>query len=447
MKYRALRAVAMAAFLLPGLSYGQSEPDAGLAAGPAPGAAAAPAAIPAAAAPAGRVAAVVSPEIGGDGRVTFRLRAPNATAVAVTGLAAPLSMTKDAQGVWSATTDTALKPDIYIYNFTVDGLRVTDPSNVGSAFLVAPSKTASQLVVPGVPWTAGDVPHGAVSHHIYKSSIIGADEEYFVYTPPGYDPKRKKPYPVFFLLHGLGDNASDWIGQGGANLSLDALIAKGKALPMILITPASYGNSSGTRGAAAGFPAFTDALIKEILPQVESQYNASKRANDHAISGLSMGAAQSPLLLNHLDQFAWIGEFSPGFDMYARINTPLNAPGGAGGAPGPGGAGGAGAAAGGGRGAAPGLTIDGVRMRATLADNVIPSLFPNLTAKDNAKIKLLYLACGTNDDHLALQRQFKEFLDSRGIKITVYQEVPGYAHEWPFWRYEVTQFAPLLFKS
>lgn len=415
------------ALLLPVLAFAQTPPAAAPTVAPAPqpgrgGGANTP---------------IVSPEIAADGRVTFRLRAPAATAVNVAGLPDPLAMTKDEQGVWSATTAAPLAADIYAYTFDVDGARVTDPSNASNPLLPPPSRAASQLMVPGALWTSTDVPHGAVTRRVYKSPIIGADETYYVYTPPGYDAKRKKAYPVVVLLHGLGDQAPDWLAQGGANLTLDGLIAQGKAVPMILVSPSSYGNNAGTRGAAAGFPNFTNVLIDEIMPQVEREYNASKRALDHAVSGLSMGAAQSPLLLNRLDQFAWIGEFSPGFDMYGRINNPINAAGGAGGAPGPGR---------GGAGAAPALQINGVRMRAVLADNVIAPLFPKLSAKDNAKIKLLYLACGTNDDHLALQRQFKDFLDSRGVKITTYLEVPNYAHEWPFWRLEFSEFAQRIFK-
>src|SRR5512141_1838489 len=74
-------------------------------------------------------APVKSPEIAADGKVTFRLRAPNAKDVAVTGIGQRLAMTKDDQGVWSATTTEALKPDLYTYMFNVDGLSITDPAN------------------------------------------------------------------------------------------------------------------------------------------------------------------------------------------------------------------------------------------------------------------------------------------------------------------------------
>jgi enterochelin esterase-like enzyme len=359
-----------------------------------------------------RVPAVVSPEIGSDGRVTFRLRAPSATEVSVAGLSDPLPMTKDAQGVWSATTASGLAPDIYLYTFTVDGVRVPDPVNLTNSWVSSPSST---LLIPGVPWANSDVPHGAVARHVYKSPIIGGLETYYVYTPPDYDPKRKVPYPVLVTLHGLGGSGQDWIVSAGANLTLDTLIIEGKAEPMILISPAGQGNTGGTRAAAAGFPNFTKALLEEILPQVEKQYNASNKTSDRAITGLSMGAAQSLLLLNHLDKFAWIGSFSPGFDMFnPQWGTSAVAP-----------------------------TVNG--QRPVLAPGQLENTFPALDSNANSKIKLLYLACGTADDHLALTRQFKDFLDARKIKVT-YVEGEGFAHAYPFWRRQLAAFAPMLFK-
>jgi enterochelin esterase-like enzyme len=360
-----------------------------------------------------RVPAVVSPEIGADGRVTFRLRAPGATEASVTGLSAPLPMTKDAQGVWSATTTNVLAPDIYLYTFTVDGVRVPDPVNTTNSWASSPTST---LLIPGVPWANTDVPHGAVARHAYKSAIIGGSETYYVYTPPDYDPKRGNPYPVLVALHGLGGNGQDWIVGAGANLTLDTLITEGKAEPMIFVSPASQGNTGGTRAAAAGFPNFTKALLEEILPQVEKQYNASNKASDRAITGLSMGAAQSLLLLNYLDKFAWIGSFSPGFDMFnPKWGT-----------------------------SAVGPTVNG--QRPVLASGQLENTFPALDSSANSKIKLLYLACGTADDHLALTRQFKDFLDAKKIKLT-YVEGEGFAHAYPFWRQQLAAFVPMLFKS
>ena len=394
-------------------------------------------------------AAVVSPEIAPDGRVTFRLRSANAKEVTVNGVGTPLPMTKDAQGIWSATTPSPIAPDIYSYTFSIDGMRVPDPSNQYSAWAVASAARAgsSTLLIPGVPWTTSDVPHGAVAKHEYKSTIIGGPEVYYVYTPSGYDAKRSQAYPVVVMLHGLGDTAPDWILQGGANLTLDNLIAGGKATPMILVSPSSYGTPGGATGAAAGFPNFTKALIEEILPQVEKEYNASKKASEHAIGGLSMGAAQSLLALSHTDQFEWISSFSPGFDMYDGMWRAMSGASGASGGRGSGAGGGFGASGGRGAGAfgASGGRGGPLRQRAVLGAGILDNIFPTLDARANTNIKLLYISCGTADDHLNLTRQFRDFLNSKQIKLTYY-EAPDMAHAWPFWRQQFAEFASLLFK-
>ena len=140
-------------------------------------------------------------------QVTFRLRAPNAKEVFVTGIGQRIAMEKNEQGVWTATTDT-LKPDIYTYAFSADGITLNDPAN--PLFKTSYGSAGSSLVhVPGaVSWEpAPGVARGAVTRHFYHSAVAGDDRDYWVYTPANYDPKRKEAYPVLYLLHGLGDEA------------------------------------------------------------------------------------------------------------------------------------------------------------------------------------------------------------------------------------------------
>ena len=69
-------------------------------------------------------------EVRADRTVTFRLRAPDATTVTVSGDFAdgPQAMTKGADGMWTATAG-PLRPAIYNYSFSVGGVRVVDPTN------------------------------------------------------------------------------------------------------------------------------------------------------------------------------------------------------------------------------------------------------------------------------------------------------------------------------
>src|SRR2546428_4369200 len=266
---------------------------------------------------------VLSPEVKPDKTVTFRFRSPSSNEVLLARGGQRIPMQKGEDGVWSVTTD-PLAPDLYGYSFVADGVSLIDPSNP----LMKPNLLGTQSVVhvPGpasLPWEINDVPHGAIHHHFYRSAVVGDDRDYYVYTPPGYDPTAKQLYPALCLLHGFSDDASAWTAVGRAHVILDNLIAQGKAKPMLVVMPLGYGAPEiVSRGVASfrdttlrqrNFDKFRDALLTEVIPQVEKAYRVSKDRNSRAIAGLSMGAAESLLTgLNTLDHFAWIGAFSSG---------------------------------------------------------------------------------------------------------------------------------------
>jgi enterochelin esterase-like enzyme len=346
--------------------------------------------------------AVMSPEVHPDNSVTFRFRDPNAKVVMLSREGAkPVAMQKDESGVWSATTE-PLEPDFYGYTFQADGVALLDPGN--SLFKPNLLNVNSMVHVPGppsLPWEINDVPHGVVEHHYYKSAIIGDQRDYFVYTPPGYDARAKQRYPVLYLLHGMSDDASAWTACGQANVILDNLIAQGKAKPMIVVMTLGYGApeivSRNRRGndpslSARNYDRFRDALFAEVIPQIEKQYRARPDRLSRAITGLSMGGGESEYVgLNAIDRFAWIGAFSAGGGSRDYDTT-----------------------------------------------------FPKLDAKANSQIKLLWIACGTEDGLLASNRKFREWLKGKGVHVTEI-ETPG-MHSWMVWRRNLAAFAPLLFQ-
>jgi enterochelin esterase-like enzyme len=343
---------------------------------------------------------LVTPEVHADNNtVTFRFRAPNAQDVKLEREGAePVAMRKDDQGIWSVTT-APLAPDYYGYSILSDGVRMLDPYN----HLLVPNlltpANAVHISAPGLAWEVTDVPHGEIHHHFYRSAIAGDDRDYYVYTPPGYDPKAKERYPVLYLLHGYSDDASGWTAVGHANVIFDNLVALGKAKPMIIVMPLGYGTmemirlgSSHTDVRSKNFANFTQTLLTEVMPRVESEYRIAKDRNSRAIAGLSMGGSESLLTgLNNLDKFAWIGAFSSG-----------------------------------------GIPDD------------FDKDFPNLDSKANLPIRLLWVACGTEDGLIAVNRKFREWLKTKGIQHTDI-ETPG-MHTWMVWRRNLMAFAPLLFR-
>jgi len=348
-------------------------------------------------------APVVSPEVHSDNRVTFRFRAPNAKEVALSleGASKDLAMQKDEQGVWSVTTE-ALAPDFYGYAFVADGVHLIDHSNP----LMKPNllNTTSQVHVPdaGLPWEVSDVPHGEMHHHFYKSAVVGDQRDFYVYTPPGYDARGKQTYPVLYLLHGFSDDASGWTAVGRANVILDNLIAQGKTKPMLVVMPLGYGAPEILRGGFGAFQntdlrdrnfaKFSDALLSEVIPRVESNYPVKRDRNSRAIAGLSMGGSESLLTgLNNLDKFAWVGAFSSG-----------------------------------------GIPEE------------FDKDFPGLDAKANERLKVLWIACGVDDRLIELNRKLRAWLDSKGIKKTDV-ETSG-MHTWMVWRRNLVAFSGLLFR-
>jgi len=353
-------------------------------------------------------APVVSPEVLADHRVTFRLRAPNAKEVNVQidGASAPLALLKNEEGVWAGTT-APLAPDYYGYTFFVDGVAMFDPSN--SSIKPNLLYRASELHVPPAigdsalaPWELADVPHGEIHNHFYRSKVVGDERGYFVYTPPGYDPRGKQTYPVLYLLHGYSDDASAWTAVGRANAILDNLIAQGKAKPMLIVMPLGYGAPEVLAPGSGvfqdpgitqrNFDRFRDSLLTEVIPRVEAEYLVNKDRNSRAIAGLSMGGAESLLTgLNNLNEFAWIGAFSSG----------------------------------------------GIRRD-------IERDFPQLDAGANAQLRLLWISCGTDDSLIEISRRLRAWLASKDI-YHVGVETPG-AHTWLVWRRNLAEFAQLLFR-
>jgi len=190
---------------------------------------------------------IVSPDIQENKGVTFRLFAPDATKVSLSGNwmpagGAPVELMKGDSGVWAITT-AVLQPEIYTYSFYVNGVKTLDPSN--SQVVRDGSRFESMLIIPGKEsdvYMVKDVPHGQLSKVWYPSPTLGKNRRMYVYTPPGYE-KSDKKYPVFYLLHGAGGDEDAWTTLGRAPYILDNLIAQGKALPMIFVMANGNGRS------------------------------------------------------------------------------------------------------------------------------------------------------------------------------------------------------------
>jgi enterochelin esterase-like enzyme len=262
-----------------------------------------------------------SPDVHDDQTVTFRIKAPQAHEVTLSGVALlvalgnrdqPVPLKKGDDGVWTLTVG-PLKPDMYIYYFVIDGVRVADPNNTVAGFTAMPPY--SQLVVHGdgpAYYDARNVPHGNVTRHVYHSNVTNGERELYVYTPPGYDPK--KTYPVLYLVGGSGDLPSNWIYDGRANFMLDNLLAEGKAVPMVIAIPNNQVvHRNHPKHVELTFKIFEAEMRQHVIPLVESQYSVRKDPKGRALSGLSMGGRHTMFVgFNSLDLFGSFGVLSAG---------------------------------------------------------------------------------------------------------------------------------------
>ena len=263
---------------------------------------------------------VISPEVNDDHTIIFRVKAPNVQTVALTGgpmlLALkskdPIPFTKGADSTWTLKVG-PVKPNIYVYRLLIDGVAVADPNNTftGSANQPGYSNVVVHDNAPAY-YDARNVPHGNITRHIYHSATLNGEREMYVYTPPGYDAKKK--YPVLYLLGGSGELASGWMFDGRANFIADNLLAEGKIMPMIIAMPNNQVlHRSDPNHVDKTYKLFEAELRKEIVPYVDKAYSTITNRNGRAISGLSMGGRHTQAVgFNALDLFSSFGILSAG---------------------------------------------------------------------------------------------------------------------------------------
>ena len=271
-----------------------------------------------------------SHEVQKDNKVTFRYFAPNAKEVKVsTQLAAGAqSMIKGDSGVWTITLG-PVKPDMYPYNFQVDGIQIADPRNS----IIFPNEGFQNSIIEitgDVPLvhTIQNVPHGTLSYRFYNSPELGA-RPVLIYTPPGYEVDTKTKYPVLYLLHGTTDTEETWAKVGRANIILDNLIAQGKAKPMIIVMP--YGRaypkiskSSGSLRNWENLQEIKKDFLNYLFPFIDKNYRTKADKDNRAIAGFSGGGGTSLYIgLNNPDLFSWVCGFAPGMlkDEFDRNNV------------------------------------------------------------------------------------------------------------------------------
>ena len=298
-----------------------------------------------------REAAIVSPEVKADNTVTFRVYAPNADTVKITGDFLPTEkiktqwgefdapgkamLIKNEKGIWSFTSE-VLSPELYNYTIMADGFSTTDPNN---PFIVRDVASVMNIFIIGGGqaelYKVNDIPHGTVTKRWYDSPGLKMVRRITIYTPPGYETSNEK-YPVLYLLHGAGGDEEAWITLGRTAQIMDNLIAQGKVKPMIVVMP----NGNVIQDAAPGEghdgmykPQFMvpktmdgtfEANFMDIIKFVESSCRVNAGKANRAVAGLSMGGFHSLHISRYYpNTFDYVGLFSAAILPNQNVSSPV----------------------------------------------------------------------------------------------------------------------------
>ncbi len=335
-----------------------------------------------------------------DGTVTFQYRNNNAKSVSVdVQFAGKNEMKKDERtGLWSVTLGPAAA-DMYPYNFVVDGVSIMDPQcdqyfpNEGfkNSLLEIPGKTA-------LPHDIKNVPHGSMEYVNYFSKSLNYTNNALVYLPPSYYKEPNKKYPVFYLISGTTDTEEVYYKVGRVNYILDNLIAEGKAKEMIVVLP--YGNpnklvpfkpTDAMPATRFGNDVFSNDLVGDLMPYIESTYRTINDREHRAIGGFSRGGNQGLYNgLSNLDKFSYLCSYS------------------------------------------------------SFTSTDIPNVYDN-AKETNSKINLFWLGVGTDDFLYGNARDYTEFLDKKGIRSVKEYTHDKFGHTWMNAKYFLDHTLQLLF--
>ena len=353
---------------------------------------------------------VQSPEIAKNGTVTFKVKAAKADTVRlIIDTRVDTLMKHTGNETWSITLRD-LKPDLYMYYYVIDGMKVLDENNaqvlrdvksVMNTFVLDPNGDC--------PVAVHDVPHGKVEAVWYDSPTLNAKRRMMVYLPPGYDQGRQK-YPVLYLLHGTGGDETVWLEQGHAAQIFDNLIASGKAEPMIVVMPNGHTDTPAAPGMGPNNneqPTFAhkqwmegtfEQSFNDIVNWVDANYRTRAAKRYRAIAGLSMGGYHSLYIsANQPDDFAYVGLFSAAIGRMDQGKS-----------------------------------------------KIYDDLEAKLVAQFKQRPRLYWMGIGKDDFLYKDNAEFRKMLDKNRLRYTYHES--GAGHEWANWRDYLIIFTQLLFK-
>lgn len=219
---------------------------------------------------------------------------------------------------------------------------------------------------------------------------------------------RPAPLPVLYLLHGMGNNETNWVRY--TNVERYA-----EERQIAVVMPAGENQEYRNQPGPGGNRQF-DFIAYELPEFVQANFPVSDRREDTYIAGLSMGSMGSLLhSFCHPERFRAVGSFS---GPLMQIPKSMNEGG-------------------------------GLPDYAAMSQQEVRAQFsPDVARIEQAAgagglLPDYYVACGKKDFLFPAAVAFADHLKSLGLKVTVDFE-KDYGHEWYCWDENIAEFMDWL---
>lgn len=343
--------------------------------------------------------------VGPEGKVSFRLAAPEAGSVSLTIMEEEYPCVRNGQGIWEM--ELPIGSGMHYVQLKIDGTEVLTPLlPIGYGY----SRPYNYVELEEEDfYRMKTVPHGSVRREYFFSKVTGEWDSCMVYTPAVYDEQLEKIFPVLYLQHGHGENEMSWITAGKVHFILDNLIAEKKAVPFVVVMcngMVQIVDENGKR--IVDFKRLEHLLLEDVIPFIQQKFRVGRTKEMRAMAGLSMGSLQTSITgFSHPEYFSALGIFS-GFVSDIMQGTELDMV-----QRGPG---------------------QNEHLRMLEDGDTFAEAFP-----------VYFRAIGNKDPFWKFFKQDDELLKAKNI--SQIRKIYKGAHDWNVWRQCIRDFAQLIFKT
>ena len=204
--------------------------------------------------------------------------------------------------------------------------------------------------------------------------------------PQGYK------FKTLYLLHGLLGNYTDWVSRTRIQTW-----AEEKNLAVVMPS----GDNAFYFKSRTPWNDYESFIGEELVDITRRMFPLSDRREDTFLAGLSMGgygALRNGIVFS--ETFSYVAGLSSALHIFDDLSQEANL----------------------------GLFDD---LEAASKTKLNPRIAVEEMLNQKRVIPQLYMACGTQDDLMSANEEFRDFLQAKGIDVTWDEETGG--HDWDFW--------------